>query len=112
MEKSKEPPKYSDPPPGWTPAKNYEAEMEQPIVYTVAQPPVGPTPCRMVCPSCRADILTDLKRESTTKTHLMAVLMFVLFCWPCVCLPYCMDSCQNANHYCPNCNAFIGTYQS
>lgn len=31
-------------------------------------------------------------------------------CYLCCCIPYCMDSCQNGNHYCPNCGTFIGTY--
>ncbi|XP_055854601.1 lipopolysaccharide-induced tumor necrosis factor-alpha factor homolog isoform X4 [Episyrphus balteatus] len=116
---SKVPPEYTaeaDPPPAWTPTQNYyQQEMvapSQPVVTVASNPPVGPKPIRLTCPSCRADVLSDMKHEPTTKTHLMALLLFCFFCWPCVCLPYCMDSCQNANHYCPNCNAFIGTYQS
>lgn len=29
---------------------------------------------------------------------------------PCAIMPYCMTSCQNGNHYCPNCGSFVGTY--
>lgn len=79
----------------------------------VQQPvPVGPDPVRIQCPSCGAQILTKMKYEPTTKTHVVALILCLFICWPCVCLPYCMDSCQNANHYCPNCDAFIGTYTS
>ncbi|XP_055378350.1 lipopolysaccharide-induced tumor necrosis factor-alpha factor homolog [Condylostylus longicornis] len=73
---------------------------------------VGPNPSRVRCPSCHAEITTNVKHEATTKTHIMALLLCLFLCWPCVCVPYCMDSCQNANHYCPNCNAFIGAYSS
>ncbi|XP_037926371.1 lipopolysaccharide-induced tumor necrosis factor-alpha factor homolog isoform X3 [Hermetia illucens] len=86
-------------------ATTYPAAVQQSI-------PVGPEPVRCVCPSCGAQIISKMKYEPTTKTHLIALLLCCCICWPCVCLPYCMDSCQNANHYCPNCDAFIGTYQS
>ncbi|XP_055917054.1 lipopolysaccharide-induced tumor necrosis factor-alpha factor homolog isoform X2 [Eupeodes corollae] len=84
---------------------------QQPIV-TTQYAPVGQTQSRVNCPSCHADVLTNVRYEPNTQTHLIALCLFCFICWPCVCLPYCMDSCQNANHYCPNCNAFIGTYQS
>lgn len=29
---------------------------------------------------------------------------------PCALIPYCVESCQNGNHYCPNCGKFMGTY--
>lgn len=38
-------------------------------------PPVGPEPCRISCPSCRANITTSLRHESTTKTHVVALLL-------------------------------------
>ncbi|KAI5641927.1 LITAF-like zinc ribbon domain-containing protein [Phthorimaea operculella] len=74
--------------------------------------PVGPSPTSLVCPSCRATIRTRVESKATTKTHVIALLLCLFLCWPCVCVPYCMDSCQNADHYCPNCNSFLGTYQN
>ncbi|CAH4036462.1 unnamed protein product [Pieris brassicae] len=74
--------------------------------------PVGPEPSRIVCPSCQATIVTKIDRIATTKTHLIACCLFLFLCWPCTCVPYCMDSCKNADHYCPNCNAYLGTYKS
>ncbi|CAD7076767.1 unnamed protein product [Hermetia illucens] len=91
---------YPYPPPG------------QPSVVIQTPLVVGPDPVRCICPSCGAHILTKMKYEPNTRTHVVALILCLFICWPCVCLPYCMDSCQNANHYCPNCDAFIGTYQS
>lgn len=71
----------------------------------------GPEPSSIKCPSCHQSIITRIDFESSTKTHLMAGLICLLF-WPCVCLPYMMDSCKNANHYCPNCSAYLGSYRS
>ncbi|EDS42499.1 conserved hypothetical protein [Culex quinquefasciatus] len=84
--------------------------MQQPTVVIQAAPAVGPDSTTLICPSCRAQIRTRVDHNSTTKTHIIAILLFVFCCWPCVCVPYCMDSCKNADHYCPNCNAFIGTH--
>ncbi|XP_055696615.1 lipopolysaccharide-induced tumor necrosis factor-alpha factor homolog [Lutzomyia longipalpis] len=77
----------------------------------VSSPAVGPNSTSVICPSCRHSIMTNVRTESTTRTHVIAILLCVFLCWPCVCLPYCMDTCKNANHYCPNCGSFIGTYQ-
>ncbi|XP_055917055.1 lipopolysaccharide-induced tumor necrosis factor-alpha factor homolog isoform X3 [Eupeodes corollae] len=108
---------------GWTPPDPQQLQQQQPqqqpVVFVNQMPTpsvpfsaVGPNSARITCPSCRADIKTRIKHKATSNTHCWAVLLCCCLCWPCVCLPYCMDSCQNANHYCPNCNAFIGTYQS
>ncbi|CAB3256668.1 unnamed protein product [Arctia plantaginis] len=75
------------------------------------------------CPTCKSHLVQSLKRlqyelivtkverKATTKTHVIALLLCLFLCWPCVCVPYCVNSCQNADHYCPNCNSYLGTYQ-
>ncbi|GAB0100189.1 hypothetical protein DMENIID0001_161930 [Sergentomyia squamirostris] len=85
-----------------------------PIVHhtIMANPPVGPDPTVVVCPSCRQQIVTRLDYETSTRTHIMAALLCAFVCWPCAWIPYVMDSCKNGNHYCPNCGCFIGTYKS
>lgn len=70
----------------------------------------GPDPAQITCPSCGQITVTKIDYESSTKTHLMAGLLCLLV-WPCFCLPYLMDSCKNANHYCTNCSAYLGTYR-
>ena len=70
----------------------------------------GPDPTPITCPSCLQPNVTRIAYESSTKTHLMAGLMCLLF-WPCFCLPYMMDSCKNASHYCSHCGAYVGTYR-
>ncbi|XP_069355545.1 lipopolysaccharide-induced tumor necrosis factor-alpha factor homolog isoform X1 [Maniola hyperantus] len=72
---------------------------------------VGPKASSLVCPSCRANVVTRVEHKATTKTHIIALVLCLFLCWPCICIPYCMDSCQNADHYCPSCNAYLGTYQ-
>ncbi|XP_017487798.1 PREDICTED: lipopolysaccharide-induced tumor necrosis factor-alpha factor homolog [Rhagoletis zephyria] len=103
--------------PGFTPAQTYQPPPphSQTVIIQAtssAGVPVSNEPTRIVCPSCHAQVLTTVKHQATTRTHCWALVLCILFCWPCVCVPYCMKSCQNANHYCPNCNAFIGTYSN
>ncbi|XP_054739665.1 lipopolysaccharide-induced tumor necrosis factor-alpha factor homolog isoform X1 [Anastrepha obliqua] len=120
------PPPYSAPPPGFQPAAYYQPPPPQPmppppqpqtstVIITTSRPTVMPLsedPTRTTCPSCHADILTTVKYQPNSCTHIWALVLCLFICWPCVCVPYCMNSCQNANHYCPNCNAFIGSYRN
>lgn len=79
-------------------------------ISVITSSPFGFDPLQLTCPSCRNPVTTRVDYEPSTKTHLMAGLMCLLF-WPCFCLPYMIDSCKNANHYCPHCSAYIGTYR-
>ncbi|KAM8711265.1 hypothetical protein ACLKA7_000411 [Drosophila subpalustris] len=74
--------------------------------------PIGSGPTRIRCPSCHAEVVTTVKSTPSGRTHCWALILCLFICWPCVCLPYCMDSCQNADHYCPSCSAYIGTFEN
>ncbi|XP_021934130.1 lipopolysaccharide-induced tumor necrosis factor-alpha factor-like isoform X2 [Zootermopsis nevadensis] len=75
----------------------------------VQAPMLGSAPCNLQCPSCHASVQTRVDYEPNTKTHLFALLL-CLICCPCALIPYCTDSCKSANHYCPSCGTFLGTY--
>ncbi|CAG9791856.1 unnamed protein product [Diatraea saccharalis] len=83
-----------------------------PVVVPVAQVQIvrsmGHNSSSYICRSCNMNIMTRTQVKANTKTHLFALLLCVLGLWPCVCIPYCVDSCQSVDHYCPNCNAYIG----
>ncbi|KAL7736092.1 hypothetical protein ACLKA6_003828 [Drosophila palustris] len=74
--------------------------------------PVGRDPTLVRCPSCRNDVFTTVLTTPTGRTHMFALLLCLVGCWPCVCIPYCMDSCKASNHYCPVCNAFVGSLKN
>ncbi|XP_034110351.1 cell death-inducing p53-target protein 1-like [Drosophila nasuta] len=138
---SKQPPPYNtiqqpQPQPGYIPAQTYQpypSGPTQPPLYPPmpqpppAQPPqtviiqttttsnltpIGSGPTRIRCPSCHADVVTTVKSTPSGRTHCWALILCLFVCWPCVCLPYCMDSCQNADHSCPNCGSYIGTFEN
>ncbi|KAG5675422.1 hypothetical protein PVAND_005328 [Polypedilum vanderplanki] len=72
---------------------------------------VGPQSTRLTCPSCHAVINSRVEHEASTKTHIIALVLCLLTGCLC-CIPYCVDSCKNANHYCPNCQSFLGSYNN
>ncbi|XP_060655022.1 lipopolysaccharide-induced tumor necrosis factor-alpha factor homolog [Drosophila nasuta] len=81
------------------------------VIHTTTknQVPVGRDPTFVRCPSCQSDVVTTIQTKPTTRTHAFALGLCFIGCWLCCCIPYCMDSCKSANHYCPVCNAFVGS---
>ncbi|KAL6262336.1 hypothetical protein P5V15_007427 [Pogonomyrmex californicus] len=67
-------------------------------------------PAAAICPRCTTLIITVAVARRSTITHLMALMLFLLGCWPCCVIPYCTDSCDSVDHYCPICRAHLGTY--
>ncbi|XP_059612796.1 lipopolysaccharide-induced tumor necrosis factor-alpha factor homolog [Phlebotomus argentipes] len=86
--------------------------VTQPTTTIIMPPQVGPDPTMITCPSCHSTVVTRMEYEPNTRTHICALLLCVFCCWPCVCVPYCVDSCQSGNHYCPSCGAYVGTYEN
>ncbi|XP_055837333.1 lipopolysaccharide-induced tumor necrosis factor-alpha factor homolog [Episyrphus balteatus] len=84
----------------------------QAVVYQTLPPipPLGPRPCLVTCPSCHQEQMSTVRMEAATKTHLLAAVLCLVGCFCCVCVPYCVDSCKNANHYCSKCDAYLGVY--
>ncbi|XP_043465220.1 lipopolysaccharide-induced tumor necrosis factor-alpha factor homolog isoform X1 [Leptopilina heterotoma] len=109
--------KAGPPPPGFAPPPSYtDVNMPpplQPNVVIMGAPPVfGPNSQPMTCPHCHANISTRVESESSTKTHLFALLLCIIGCWPCAPCPYCMESCLNQKHFCPSCNAYLGQHEN
>ncbi|XP_052866181.1 lipopolysaccharide-induced tumor necrosis factor-alpha factor homolog [Anopheles cruzii] len=105
---------HPPPPPPYDANSNVISSPQQAsttYVQVVSRPQVGPDPSSMICPSCAKHVITRLDYETSTKTHIAAGLLCLFICWPCFWIPYVIDSCKNANHYCPNCGAYIGTYR-
>ncbi|KAH8401839.1 hypothetical protein KR009_008208 [Drosophila setifemur] len=82
------------------------------IVSDTNAPLVGPDPSFITCPHCHVQKLTRVEYAPSVKTHCMAALLCMVGLWCCACLPYCSTSCMNANHFCGNCNKFVGVYSS
>ncbi|KAK4877758.1 hypothetical protein RN001_010264 [Aquatica leii] len=70
------------------------------FVVTGQQPPpvmsvptvFGPNSLTLTCPYCHKGVTSVVRAESSSKTHLIAVLLCFV---SCCCIPYCMDSYDN-----------------
>lgn len=77
----------------------------------VRQGKMGPGPTGTTCMTCNKTIVTNVEYVPNNRTHIISAALCVLAGCCCGCfIPYCMRSCKTANHYCPQCKAFIGSY--
>ncbi|XP_049774515.1 lipopolysaccharide-induced tumor necrosis factor-alpha factor homolog [Schistocerca cancellata] len=102
-------------PPAYGVGGPYSSSPHTAVVFTTASvavpaPAVGPGPSLVLCPTCGRHVQSDVTVKASTRTHLIAILLCTVGCWLCCCIPYCVDSCQAKNHYCPYCKTFLGTY--
>ncbi|XP_045491959.1 cell death-inducing p53-target protein 1 homolog [Colias croceus] len=121
-EKYPSPPPYSPPQPGYTsnqPSYTYNqpntAVSSPPrTIVIVDSPPVivvnnlGPYPTSCYCNTCKQQVTTYTRTETSLRTHVVAGLLCLFGCWPCVWIPYCADACKKIQHYCPICNTYLG----
>ncbi|KAJ8723897.1 hypothetical protein PYW07_007877 [Mythimna separata] len=120
-----------EPPPSYDATFNYvppipPAPVTNPPV--TQQPVTNQTPSRTVilhlplrhaptlfnCPKCDERIVTSVTYTSTNKTHMLAGFVCGITCWCCICclaaIPYLTKIFKEAQHTCPNCKAFLGSY--
>nr|CAD2189434.1 unnamed protein product [Meloidogyne enterolobii] len=88
-----------------------QRQQQQPsqlkIIYSI---PLGPHEANMECFNCKQTIRTRVINRPGLLSWLICGALALFGCWPCCVLPFCMQSCQDTEHWCPNCNAFIGKY--
>uniref|UniRef100_A0A7E4V6J4 LITAF domain-containing protein n=1 Tax=Panagrellus redivivus TaxID=6233 RepID=A0A7E4V6J4_PANRE len=68
-------------------------------------------PCLTVCQYCQHEVPTMVKHVNGTLTWLLFCLMLVFGCWLCCLFPFCLESCKDVEHYCPNCKKPLGVYK-
>ncbi|XP_073943348.1 lipopolysaccharide-induced tumor necrosis factor-alpha factor homolog isoform X2 [Choristoneura fumiferana] len=72
-------------------------------------PLLGPENTLYDCPFCNASIKTSVQYTSTALTYIAGALWCTACCLCCI--PLCSDSTKNADHYCPSCHRYLGTYK-
>ncbi|CAH1396018.1 unnamed protein product [Nezara viridula] len=85
-------------------------DRDQPVLVFNTENMWGYRPQLAYCMSCNAMVLTNVNTQYCQATHLVAILSFVLCCWPCCVLPYFIPALKEARHHCPACNSHLGTY--
>jgi lipopolysaccharide-induced tumor necrosis factor-alpha factor len=67
----------------------------------------GRTSTQCVCPHCRATVATNVVQAPGSSAWLFCIGLAFIGLWPCMCIPFCMDPCQDVTHSCPNCGIVI-----
>ncbi|KPI93295.1 Lipopolysaccharide-induced tumor necrosis factor-alpha factor-like [Papilio xuthus] len=122
------PPPYEPNAPNPAPPPSYFGDNPPPPAAPTAQPrtvvvtsapsssdtseiKIGPGPTGITCPNCNRSVVTRVNYAANNRTHIISAGLCILTGCCCGCfVPYCMRSCKSANHFCPKCRAFIGTY--
>eukprot|EP01156_Anaeramoeba_ignava_P005895 Anaeramoba_ignava/a347252_2133.p2 GENE.a347252_2133~~a347252_2133.p2 ORF type:complete len:158 (+),score=49.62 a347252_2133:112-585(+) len=86
--------------------QNYQTDMSDLVVTKFKN--ALPTKCQ--CPHCKNVVVTQVKFEPGSLTWLLCILMAIFGCWLCCCIPFCVDSLQDAHHICPSCGRKIGVF--
>ncbi|KAI1697815.1 LITAF-like zinc ribbon domain-containing protein [Ditylenchus destructor] len=83
----------------------------QPLAPHMQMPPALPNqPTTVVCPQCQNQVTTSIKYVSGMLTWIIFGILMLCGCWlGCCLIPFCTNCTKNTEHYCPKCNAFIGT---
>jgi lipopolysaccharide-induced tumor necrosis factor-alpha factor len=93
-------------------------QSTQPIYNNPNNPvivqPINPaffsdSPMSLTCPNCRANVLTRVDFKNGALPWLICGGLCLLGVWcGCQFIPFCVDSCKDVEHFCPNCNRLIG----
>ncbi|XP_051558192.1 cell death-inducing p53-target protein 1 homolog [Myxocyprinus asiaticus] len=68
-------------------------------------------PSHITCPHCLQGVVTETEHLSGLLTWLICGTLAVFVCWPCCCIPFCVDGCKDVQHSCPNCKRVIHIYK-
>nr|XP_033770544.1 LITAF domain-containing protein-like [Geotrypetes seraphini] len=100
---------YPPPPPYMQP---HETVVVTSVPTVVVRYNCTDTPTITVCPACRQNITTRIERSPGLMTWLLCGGLALVGCIAGCCLiPFCVGSCQDVDHYCPNCNHHIYKYK-
>ena len=103
------PPGPNEQPPDYSQATSNAIVVSQPGFQLYQQ--FRETPVRIICPSCRAEILTSTHYEAGTFTWVACLIIAFVGLWLfCCLLPFCLNSCKDVVHSCPSCRHTVGRY--
>jgi lipopolysaccharide-induced tumor necrosis factor-alpha factor len=79
------------------------------ILQPISPPYISNSSMQLTCPNCRANVLTKINYKLGALPWLLCggLCLFGLWCG-CQFIPFCMNSCKDVEHYCSNCNRFLG----
>jgi len=84
----------------------------QTFVYVSDQMRFGSAPMSVTCPHCQQQVVSKVRYSAGLLAWIIFAVFLLFGCWlGCCLIPFCLESCQDCEHYCSNCNAFLGHYK-
>ena len=94
-----------------TPEQNKDTSVvTEDLPQVMFLPAVGPYPTEMTCPYCRSNIVTVTRTKISVEQKLYSVLLCLLGCYLCSCIPCFITEMSEVDHSCPNCEKSLGIY--
>ncbi|CAJ0928879.1 unnamed protein product [Ranitomeya imitator] len=101
------------PPPPYGAAGPQPTVIMAPVTSTVIMTTsFADTPTSCTCPVCRQNVVTRIEYNTGLLVWLIFGILCLLGCWlGCCLIPFCLDSCKDVDHFCPNCNHHLSKYK-
>ncbi|XP_075035931.1 LITAF domain-containing protein-like [Mixophyes fleayi] len=103
---------YPPPPPYGVAPQPQPTVIVAPTTTVVMGVSFTDTPTSCMCPVCRQNVVTRVQYNSGLLAWLIFGILCLLGCWlGCCLIPFCLDSCKDVDHFCPNCNHHLSKYK-
>ncbi|XP_043970333.1 lipopolysaccharide-induced tumor necrosis factor-alpha factor homolog isoform X2 [Gambusia affinis] len=89
--------------------QNQTAQPVNPVVVVQARPTEAPG--SMLCPHCRTTVVSTIEYKLGMLTWIIVGSLFIIGCWPCCLIPFCVSGCKDVQHSCPQCNNVLHVHR-
>ncbi|XP_074552944.1 lipopolysaccharide-induced tumor necrosis factor-alpha factor homolog [Halichoeres trimaculatus] len=81
------------------------------VTQVVLTPSLRDQPGQALCPQCQQTVITEIQPITGLFTWVVCAGLALFGCCLCCCIPFCVDSCQDIEHHCPNCKKVIYVFR-
>ncbi|KAK6312278.1 hypothetical protein J4Q44_G00179420 [Coregonus suidteri] len=81
------------------------------VTHVIMTPSLKEVGGLTMCPHCQQTVVTKTETNPGLLTWLICGGLFIVGCWLCCVIPFCVESCKDVEHSCPTCNKIIYVYK-